>query len=125
MIGDGFWFLTYQLLLIYKEVMMTLKQRDKSVSLFHALSDETRLMIMARLQDGEQCVCDLTEALKTTQSRLSFHLKVLKDAGLINDRPEGRWIYYSLNADGLEEIAEVIQGLKPSNHRVGSLSRRC
>jgi ArsR family transcriptional regulator, arsenate/arsenite/antimonite-responsive transcriptional repressor len=124
-IGDGFWFLTYQLLLIYKEVMMTLKQRDKSVSLFHALSDETRLMIMARLQDGEQCVCDLTEALKTTQSRLSFHLKVLKDAGLINDRPEGRWIYYSLNADVLEELAEVIQGLQPSNHRVGSLSRRC
>jgi ArsR family transcriptional regulator len=117
--------LTYQFILIYKEVMMTLKQRDKSVSLFHALSDPTRLMIMALLQDGEQCVCDLTEALKTTQSRLSFHLKVLKDAGVINDRPEGRWIYYSLNADGLEELAEVIQGLKPSNHRVGSLSRRC
>ena len=117
--------LTYQFILIYKEVMMTLKQRDKSVSLFHALSDPTRLMIMALLQDGEQCVCDLTEALKTTQSRLSFHLKVLKDAGVINDRPEGRWIYYSVNADGLEELAEVIQGLKPSNHRVGSLSRRC
>ena len=73
--------------------MVTIKRRDQGVSLFHALSDETRLEIMERLKDGEQCVCDLTDALKSAQSRLSFHLKVLKDAGLIKDRPEGRWIY--------------------------------
>ena len=55
---------------------------------FQALSDETRLLILERLKDGEQCVCDLTEIFKTGQSRLSFHLRVLKDAGLILARPE-------------------------------------
>ena len=86
---------------------MTIKRRNIGVSLFHALSDETRLEILERLKDGEQCVCDLTDALKTGQSRLSFHLKVLKDAGLIIDRPEGRWIYYSLNSEGLEDITHT------------------
>jgi ArsR family transcriptional regulator len=87
---------------------ITIKRRDTDVSLFHALSDETRLEIMERLKDGEQCVCDLTDALKTGQSRLSFHLKVLKDAGLITDRPEGRWTYYSLNREVLKELEEVV-----------------
>jgi ArsR family transcriptional regulator, arsenate/arsenite/antimonite-responsive transcriptional repressor len=64
--------------------------------LFHALSDETRLAILERLRAGERCVCDLQGALDAAQSRLSFHLKVLKDAGLVRDRKEGRWSYYTL-----------------------------
>ncbi len=105
--------------------MTTTKRRDQSAILFHALSDETRLEIMERLKDGEQCVCDLTDALKTGQSRLSFHLKVLKEAGLIKDRPEGRWIYYSLNAEAMEELEEVVRWLKPSPKRLGSPSKCC
>jgi ArsR family transcriptional regulator len=54
--------------------------------LFHALSDETRIAIIVRLRDGEKCVCDLTDLLDAAQSRLSFHLKTLKDAGLVRDR---------------------------------------
>ena len=102
---------------------MSIKRRETRVNFFHALSDDTRLEIMERLKDGEQCVCDLTDALKTGQSRLSFHLKVLKDAGLIRDRPEGRWIYYSLNAEALEKLEEVVQSLQGSRPRVGSSSR--
>jgi len=102
---------------------LTIKRRDTGVRLFHALSDETRLEIIEHLKDGEQCVCDLTDALKTGQSRLSFHLKVLKDAGLITDRPEGRWIYYSLNSEGLEELEAVVQSLRGPRPRVGSSSR--
>jgi ArsR family transcriptional regulator, arsenate/arsenite/antimonite-responsive transcriptional repressor len=64
--------------------------------LFHALSDETRLAILEMLRAGERCVCDLQDALEAAQSRLSFHLKVLKDAGLVRDRKEGRWSYYTL-----------------------------
>ena len=63
---------------------------------FHALADETRLQIIERLSTGEQCVCDMTDFLQTGQSRLSFHLKTLKDAGILLDRREGRWVYYSL-----------------------------
>jgi ArsR family transcriptional regulator len=103
----------------------TIKRRDTGVSFFHALSDVTRLEIMERLKDGEHCVCDLTEALKTGQSRLSFHLKVLKDAGLITDRPEGRWTYYALNREALEELEALVQSLQGSRLRVGSSSSRC
>lgn len=100
-----------------------IKRRDKGVMLFHALSDETRLEIMERLKEGEQCVCELTDALKTGQSRLSFHLKVLKDAGLIKDRPEGRWIYYSLHEEALEQLEEIVRSLRGTGPRVGSSSR--
>jgi ArsR family transcriptional regulator, arsenate/arsenite/antimonite-responsive transcriptional repressor len=79
--------------------------------LFHALSDQTRLSILQRLRFGERCVCDLTDALEAAQSRLSFHLKVLKDAGLVTDRREGRWMYYTLNTDALAEVAELAEAL--------------
>ena len=79
---------------------------------FHALSDETRLRIIECLGEGEQCVCDLMVTLGTAQSRLSFHLKTLKDAGLLYDRRDGRWMYYSLNGDTLEELQDVMAGLK-------------
>lgn len=96
----------------------TVKVTEKSVRLFHALSDETRLRILQYLKSGEQCVCDLTEAFQTSQSRLSFHLKVLKDAGLVNDRPEGRWMYYSLNRTALDELEEFIGELKQRVNRI-------
>lgn len=83
----------------------------RSARLFHALSDETRLSILERLRLGERCVCDLTDALEAAQSRLSFHLKVLKDAGLVTDRRDGRWMYYTLNQEALSEVAELVEGL--------------
>ncbi|MEP6905620.1 MAG: metalloregulator ArsR/SmtB family transcription factor [Gemmatimonadales bacterium] len=80
---------------------------------FHALSDETRLEIVAMLSGGERCVCDLMSALDAAQSRLSFHLKVLKDAGLVLDRRDGRWVYYSLNKHSLDEATGFIKAMKP------------
>jgi ArsR family transcriptional regulator, arsenate/arsenite/antimonite-responsive transcriptional repressor len=72
--------------------------------LFHALSDETRLAILEMLRAGERCVCDLQDALDAAQSRLSFHLKVLKDAGWVRDRKEGRWSYYTLVPERAAEL---------------------
>jgi ArsR family transcriptional regulator, arsenate/arsenite/antimonite-responsive transcriptional repressor len=90
---------------------------DRAIRLFHALSDGTRLSILQRLRFGEQCVCNLTDALDAAQSRLSFHLKVLKDAGLVTDRREGRWMYYTMNPEALAEIADAIEllGSAPSS----------
>ena len=88
------------------------KNRAKTAELCHALADETRLDILDQLKDGERCVCELTDALQAGQSRLSFHLKVLKDAGLIQDRPEGRWIYYAINADAVEELEGLVASLR-------------
>jgi ArsR family transcriptional regulator len=83
----------------------------RSARLFGALSDETRLAILEMLRDGERCVCDLQEALDAAQSRLSFHLRVLKDAGLVTDRKEGRWSYYALVPDTLGEAHDMVRAL--------------
>ena len=84
--------------------------RATAAQVFHALSDETRLAVLDMLRGGERCVCDLQSALDAAQSRLSFHLKVLKDAGLVTDRRDGRWAYYALNADRLAEVGMVLDG---------------
>jgi ArsR family transcriptional regulator, arsenate/arsenite/antimonite-responsive transcriptional repressor len=83
----------------------------RAARLFHALSDETRLSILERLRRGERCVCELTDALDAAQSRLSFHLRVLKEAGLVTDRREGRWMYYTLNPEKLADVADLAQTL--------------
>src|SRR3954451_11810789 len=96
---------------------------DRAARLFHALSDRTRLSILQRLRFGERCVCDLTDALDAAQSRLSFHLKVLKEAGLVTDRREGRWMYYTLNAESLADLGELMGSMasapSPAERRSG------
>lgn len=82
---------------------------SRSARLFHALSDETRLAVLDMLRDGERCVCDLQGALDSAQSRLSFHLKVLREAGLVSDRKEGRWSYYRINQDALEAVHDLVR----------------
>jgi ArsR family transcriptional regulator, arsenate/arsenite/antimonite-responsive transcriptional repressor len=89
----------------------TSADRARASRLFHALSDETRLQILERLRLGERCVCDLTDAMDAAQSRLSFHLKVLKDAGLVCDRREGRWMYYTLNPETLEQMGDLLESM--------------
>ena len=80
-------------------------------TLFHALSDPTRVEILERLRNGERCVCELTDVLNAAQSRLSFHLRTLREAGLIRDRKEGRWVYYTLVPEALEGMAAALQVL--------------
>jgi ArsR family transcriptional regulator len=65
--------------------------------IFKALSDETRLRIIKLLEGGELCVCDIVGALGMIQPKVSFHLGVLKNAGLLKDRKQGKWVHYSLN----------------------------
>ena len=65
--------------------MKTTVDLARAAELFHALSDETRLRIVEMLRNGEKCVCDLQDELDAAQSRLSFHLRVVKDAGLVVD----------------------------------------
>ncbi|MDY7023552.1 MAG: metalloregulator ArsR/SmtB family transcription factor [Cyanobacteriota bacterium] len=67
------------------------------VSGFQALSDPLRIRIIERLREAELCVCELCEQLNIGQSRLSFHLKILKNASLVKSRSQGRWMYYRLN----------------------------
>lgn len=87
---------------------------DRSAKLFHALSDVTRLCILEMLRGGELCVCELQDELDAAQSRLSFHLRVLREAGLVRDRREGRWSYYSIVPETLAAVHDVVVGLQPS-----------
>lgn len=89
------------------------ERAERAVELFHALSDETRLQIIELLRKGERCVCELTDSLDAAQSRLSFHLRVLRDAGIVRDRKDGRWVYYELDPDAFEEAETLVEELKP------------
>jgi len=65
--------------------------------LFKALSDETRLRVIKLLENGELCVCDIFTALEMSQPKVSFHVNVLKEAGFLKDRKNGRWTHYRLD----------------------------
>lgn len=79
---------------------------------FHALSDPIRIRVLELLRQQELCVCDLCDALEVNQSKLSFHLKTLKEAGLVHSRQEGRWIYYSLNLAQFSVLEEYLAGFR-------------
>lgn len=76
-----------------------------------ALSDSNRLQIVQMLSAGEKCGCKLLEAFEITQPTLSHHMKILCDCGLVNDRKEGRWHYYSLNCGTLGGFKAFIEEL--------------
>ena len=85
-------------------VATTSLHTEQARALLKALADPLRLRVIEALGGGERCVCDLTADLGLAQSKLSFHLKVLKQAGLLADRQEGRWIYYRLRPEALDEL---------------------
>jgi ArsR family transcriptional regulator len=78
------------------------------ISGFHALSDPIRIKVIELLRHRELCVCDLCDTLDISQSKLSFHLKNLKEANLVNARQEGRWIYYSLNLHQFQMLEQYL-----------------
>lgn len=88
---------------------MKLTENDLISAGFQALSDPIRLQVLALLQDQEQCVCDLCEQLAIGQSKLSFHLKRLRDADLVHTRQDGRWIYYRLNSQQFKSLQNYLE----------------
>ena len=66
-----------------------------------AMNDKTRILIVAfLLKHGKSCVCELESSLGIFQSRVSRHLKILKDSGFVSDSRDGKLVYYDLNRDG-------------------------
>ena len=85
--------------------MLTTTPTRRLADQFQALADPTRLEILRVLVRGEHCVCELQDHVGAQQSRLSFHLKKLKDAGLILDRRDGRWMYYRIAPESCERLS--------------------
>lgn len=89
---------------------------------FKALGEEKRLRILGSLAGGERCACDLTGCCGDRQPLLSFHLKTLREAGLVQARREGRWMYYDVDREALLELAGQLTELAKSKRLVESCS---
>lgn len=81
---------------------------------FKALADPLRLQVIDLLREQELCVCDLCDRIQVAQSKLSFHLKTLKEAKLIKARQQGRWVYYRLNLPQLVELEQYLAEFRRS-----------
>lgn len=77
---------------------------SSEAKIFKALSDVNRLKIVQLLKEGELCACELTFALSNSQSTVSHHLSVLKNAGLIKERKEGKWSYFRISDGAVIEL---------------------
>lgn len=91
--------------------MVTAGADRAAVSLFHSLADPTRLAIVRRLASGEARVRDLTDALGLAQSTVSKHVACLRDCGLVDGRPVGRQVFYSLTRPELIDLLEAAEAL--------------
>ncbi len=84
----------------------------KELSLiFKALSDETRLRIIDMLSCNELCACDILASFDLSQSTLSYHMKILIDAGVVNSCRNGLWTRYSINEETFEKLLQIIPEL--------------
>lgn len=94
------------------------------LTIFKALSDETRLRILKLLEDGEMCVCDIVAALNMIQPKVSFHLGVLKEAGLIKDRKHGRWIHYRLDDSDMFKRSLILSVLERTSNAAAAEDKK-
>jgi len=84
-------------------------QSSKQLLKLKALSDETRLNIINLLSTEPLCACDILESFKITQPTLSYHMKLLTSSGLVSSERTGKWTYYSLHKDEVDELLEYLK----------------
>jgi len=89
-----------------------LQEYAKTAERLKALAEPTRLQILEMLDQEEMCVCEMIERLNMSQPAVSHHLKILRQAELITDRKEGKWVFYSLNSVGYFELINSLQKMK-------------
>ena len=80
-----------------------------------SLSDPIRINSLELMMGGEICVCDIGKVTGLSQSKISYHIKILKDSGLISDMQEGRWVYYKLDLEVLSDIKNWMGNLIQSS----------
>ena len=94
----------------YASIMLVSISIEAVAAGFAALSDPHRLRILEQLATGEHCVCDIQESVGLAPNLLSYHLRVLREAGLISATKRGRWVDYRLVAEALEALAASVPG---------------
>ena len=98
-------------------------------TLLGAIAQEKRLMLVAMLAKEELCVCDLIDRLQCPQSLISYHLRALREAGIVRERRDSHWVYYSLVEEQVIKLGKVLQAILgdsplPAAARYGA-NRRC
>lgn len=90
--------------------------RKQDAKIFKAFCDEKRLKILSLLQTGEKCGCVLIDAMQIGQSALSYHMKILCEAGIVLCRQDGKWIHYRLSKEGQQRaIQRLLQYTTPKS----------
>lgn len=82
------------------------------VEVAKCLSDMSRVEILFMLSEGEKCACKLLERFDFTQPTLSYHMRILVNAGLVKTRQEGKWVHYRINLDRMNEFLGSLEPLK-------------
>ena len=86
-------------------------EEKKITELFKAFSDENRIRVLRMLQSGERCACELLEELEVSQPTLSHHMKILCEAGVVEARKDGKWMHYTLSAEGTKLALDTLKQL--------------
>ncbi|ABW18658.1 transcriptional regulator, ArsR family [Alkaliphilus oremlandii OhILAs] len=84
---------------------------EDKIEIFKALSDKNRLLILDMISCGELCACDIMDVLNLTQPTISHHMKVLQKCELVDARKEGKWVFYSINMERVDELQGFIKQL--------------
>lgn len=87
----------------------------RTALIFKAFCDENRIRILKMLKGGEKCACKLLDELSVSQPTLSHHMKILCDSGMVIGRKEGKWMHYSISAEGAKVARECLQELTSVN----------
>ena len=82
---------------------------NEIAKIFKALADEKRVAIIKLLQGGELCACDIGEALNLSQSKLSYHMKIICESGIVTCRNAGKWSFYCINKQGVKYAAGILE----------------
>jgi DNA-binding transcriptional ArsR family regulator len=107
--------------LIYHEAVSS--TTDNGARLFGALADPNRFGILWQLRSGERRVGELCQEVKLAQSLISFHIKALREAGLLRSRRDGRSTWYSIDPAGIARLRELVEGLRDGDHDAGAAAR--
>ncbi|MBQ8515239.1 MAG: winged helix-turn-helix transcriptional regulator [Ruminococcus sp.] len=92
---------------------------------FKAFCDERRQQILELLRNGEKCACVLIEEMGLPQSSLSYHMKILVEAGVVLGREEGKWTHYCINKEGFEEAIAILREIASPEETTGMCGSCC
>ena len=97
----------------------------KIAQVFKAFCDETRLMVLSCLHDGEKCACVLLERVSVSQPTLSHHMKILVDSGIVSARKDGKWMYYSISREGSQKAVWLLKELTAMHGHDVEINKEC